>query len=473
MSKIFKLFINENIKTWKKFSTKLSIILIILALIGTLSLVKVIQHFEEKNSITNTVADWKFSAEKEIEYIKEILKDDSISDSDRRSFEINLERYEMAIEYQINIHSSYWRNNLLNEITNLKQQGDTIQNIAKLTEILKNNDFDGYINLQKEDLKKQELPQEEYNDKIMILDLQAKYGIGKNAVDEYWKTSILSKIELFQQSVRTGIDYQTNKLLTVEQKQDYEDKIKINIYRLENNIPPADYAADNNFRILFEVMSSNFVVVVIAITAIIIAGGAIATEVSSGTIKFWALTPNKRWKIMTAKIMSLLFYIIVVTLITSLLTVIFANIFFNTNGNEYLYVQNGNVEKIGNALFIIGYYFAKIIPVVVFAIFALMLSTITRNSSVAISLSLAIYMGNGIAMTIINSLLKKDWIRFIPFNNLNIADKIFPNFENPIAIMTGDIGPITSLGFSLFVLGVCTILMLITTYDSFNNRDII
>ena len=151
----------------------------------------------------------------------------------------------------------------------------------------------------------------------------------------------------------------------------------------------------------------------------------------------------------------------------------FANIFFDTDGNEYLYVKNDNVEKIGNTLFIIGYYFAKILPIVVFAMLALMLSTITRNSSVAISLSLAIYMGNGIAMTIINSLLKKDWIKFIPFNNLNLADKIFPNFENPIAIMTGDIGPITSLGFSLLVLGICTILMLVTTYDSFNNRDII
>ena len=471
MSKICKLFINENIKTWKKFSTKLSIILIIVSLIGTLSLVKIIQKYEEKNSIANTVDDWKLSAEKEIEYIKEILKDDTISDSDRRSFEINLERYEMAIEYQINIHSNYWRNSLLNEITNLKQQG-YISETAKLTEILKNNDFDGYINLQKEELKKQELPQEEYNDKITILDLQAKYGIGKNAVDEYWKTSILSKIELFQQSVRTGIDYQTNKLLTVEQKQDYEDKIKINIYRLENNIPPTDYAADSNFRVLFEVLASNFVVVVIAITVIIIAGGAIATEVSTGTIKFWALTPNKRWKIMTAKIMSLLFYIVVVTLITSLLTVVFANIFFDTDGNEYLYIKNGNVEKIGNTLFTIGYYFAKVLPIVLFAMFALMLSTITRNSSVAISLSLAIYMGNGIAMAIINSLLKKDWIKFIPFNNLNIADKIFPNFENPIAIMTGDIGPTTSLGFSFLVLGVCSILMLVTIYDSFNNRDI-
>jgi len=136
------------------------------------------------------------------------------------------------------------------------------------------------------------------------------------------------------------------------------------------------------------------------------------------------------------------------------------------------YSYHATIKKLIKEGKLIGYYFAKIIPVVVFAILGLMLSTITRNSSVAISLSLAIYMGNAIAMTIINSLLKKDWIKFIPFNNLNIADKIFPNFENTMAIITGDIGPTTSLEFSLLVLGVCTILMLVTTYDSFNNRDI-
>ena len=40
MSKIYKLFVDENIKTWKKFSTKLAIILIVLALLGALSLSK-------------------------------------------------------------------------------------------------------------------------------------------------------------------------------------------------------------------------------------------------------------------------------------------------------------------------------------------------------------------------------------------------------------------------------------------------
>ena len=101
-----------------------------------------------------------------------------------------------------------------------------------------------------------------------------------------------------------------------------------------------------------------------------------------------------------------------------------------------------------------------------------MLSVITRNTSLSLGLSIATYMGNSIAMIIINSYIKKDWIKIIPFNNLNIADKIFPNFKSMLS--TGlENTTTTSLGFSIAVLGVCVILMFVTMYDSFNKRDII
>ena len=53
MNKIFKLFVNENIKTWKKFSTKLILIIIILSLVGVLGLVKVMQKLNESYDSVN------------------------------------------------------------------------------------------------------------------------------------------------------------------------------------------------------------------------------------------------------------------------------------------------------------------------------------------------------------------------------------------------------------------------------------
>lgn len=474
MKKIYKLFINENIKTWKKFSTHLGIVLVLLSLVGVLALTKFMMYMSEQNSIEfEENNNWQMLATEEIEAAKEELTKDNLDEQTKQLLNNRIRIYELNLKYNIPVSAVEWKGQILLGLSNSYEIDE------ELIKFIENDDYLGYIKYQKnekkEQLDKKEITQSEYNDEIVILNLYEKYGISKEMESIYsyeWRELLISDIRIWQESVRRGIDSQTNKVLTPEKKQEYEDKIKIAIYKIENDIHTSEY--EENYRIMFETLAPNFVAAVIAILAIIIAGGAIATEISTGTIKFWALTPNKRWKILTAKILSLLFYIIVITLVIALLTIAFANIFFETSGNEYLYVKDGNVMIISNVTFIIFYYFAKIIPVVVFAIFALMFSVVVRNSSVALSLSIATYMGNGIVMGVLNSYIKKDWVRFIPFNNLNIAEKIFPNFSGLDIVGTAkNFATSTSLGFSFVVLGVCVILMLITAYDSFNNRDIV
>ena len=470
--KIFKLFIDENIKTWKKFSTKLAIILIILALVAGLGLTKVLQHMDENSdSVIQYASTWKEGVEEDINSYKEQLKEPDLLQSEKNDIQNKIKIAEVRLQNNISVYSVNWKNTVLNS---LEENMD-----EKLLNIVLDNNFEGYINYEKESekqkLNQKEITQQEYDDNIQILDLRYKYQIGNVGNEEVIRDSkegYLYKIKNEQKSIRTGIDYQSNRVLTAEQRKEYEDDIKINIYKIENNIVNEDYSTTTNYRMMFESLASSFVITLIAIFAMIVAGGAISSEVSTGTIKFWALTPNKRWKILTAKILSIIFYLVVITLIMSILSIICANIFFDTEGYEYIFVKNGNVEKIGNTLFIIEYYFAKLIPVIIFAIFALMLSVITRNTSLSLGLSIATYMGNSIAMIIINSYIKKDWIKIIPFNNLNIVDKIFPNFKSMLS--TGlENTTTTSLGFSLIVLLVCMILMLVTMYDSFNKRDII
>ena len=285
---------------------------------------------------------------------------------------------------------------------------------------------------------------------------------------------IISEIDMCKYSLRTGINQNTRKVLKVEDKQKLEDLVKIDIYRLEHNKPTIEIVTEDNYRLLYEGLAQGIRIAVLSIVAIIIAGGAISNETSTGTIKFWALTPNRRWKILTAKILSLIFYIIIFTAILSLATILISNIFFDETGQEYVFVENGEVQIIGNTLYIIETYYIKTIPVIIFSMFALMLSTLTRNTSIAVSFSIAMYMGQNIFMTIINGYIKKDWIKFIPFNNMNIVDKIFINNQSQIStVVNSNLLQSTSLTFSLAVLGTCVLLMLVTTYDSFNQKDII
>lgn len=489
MSKIWKLFINENIKTWKKLSTKIMIIVAILAIIGTLGLVKIMQRTSGNVVIADSNDNWKKSIQQEMNYMEEQLKNDELDEATKTSYEQQIETYKMSLEYDVSPWKmNYWKTNLIQEISNLKIQKNNLlseneiksieERISKLTEKLEQNDFDGYIELRKTEQKvlfdNGEISEQEYKDKIEVLDITKKSGIGKESNDPYWKQTLITEIETAQASIRTNIDKETSKVLTVEKKQEYEDLIKIDKYRLENNIAPSTYS--QSYKAIFEILAPMFGVAVIAIIVIVIAGGTISTETSTGSIKFWALTPNKRWKILTAKILSVLFCIIVLTLLISIVTILISNVFFSNTemGEQYIYVENGKIKVIESNLFIIEQYFVKMIPVVVFVLFAIMLSTLTRNSATSISFSLALYLGNGIVMSIINSFIKSEWIKFVPFNNLNIFDKIFPNYTSPINFSMGtSFTTTTSLTFSLAVLGVCAILMLVTTYDSFNKRDII
>ena len=475
--KIIKLFIDENIKIWKKLSTKIMIVAIILSLFAVLALVKFMEKTEENTLISNIEVEYeKEDLEREIQYFESQLENEKLDEESRLNFERNLEVNKLYLEYNIRPYSNSWENELTTYIVEQNMNG---QDVEELLDILKNKDFNKYIEYQKKQLKQQldnaTISEQEYSDNLTILDLKEKYEIGKSYNQEsYWKMTVIEKIKSAQYSLRTGINKETSKLLKVEEKQDLEDSIKLNIYRLEHNIPDSNTGSNSNYRLRFELLAPMFSVAVISIVIIVIAGGTISNEISTGTIKFWALTPNKRWKIMTAKLLSILFYIIILILITSLVSVLIANVFFAQEGETYLYCKNGEVKEIGNTLYTIEFYFVKAIPITLFALFAVMLSTITRNTAVAVSFSVALYIGNGIAMQILNQFITKDWVRFIPFNNLNLTTKIFPNATDMTSMMFGtNFATSTTLGFSLAVIGICAFLMLVTMYDSFNKRDII
>lgn len=475
--KIFKLFISENIKTWKKFSTKVLLVIVLLSIMAVLGITKLMQKLDNNVTYTREVANYnEENLKSQIEYLESELENDSLDEVSKQNIQKQIEQYQLCLDYNVDGYGSTWRNDIVEQIVDAKMIDDT-EKAEKLIKLLKEDNFNEYIEIQrqslKESLKSKSITEQEYNDEILVLDLKEKYEIGKDEQENTWKNYAIIEIETNQKSLRTGINQQTRKVLKAEEKQELEDAIKIDIYRLENNIPTAEQGSDNNYRMRYEMMAPTFVVAVISIIAIIIAGGAISTETSEGTIKFWALTPNKRWKILTAKILSLIFYILIITLISSLLSIVVANVFFNGDGETYLYVQNGQVKEIGNTLYTIEYYMVKTIPVIMFALFALMLSVITRNTAVSVSIGIALYMGNGIFMTIINSFVKKDWVRYIPFNNLNLVDKVFPNAGKLIDTGVSNFATTSSLGFSMTVLGVCAILMLVTMYDSFNKRDII
>ena len=435
-----------------------------------------------------------------LNYLKKSIEDKNSYNADALAqIKAQIEVYELALENDINYEFSnnynYWKRQILDEIMALRTKVMLLENNKYLSKeqkkdkeetqnqaeerinIIKNDDYTGYIELlkreEKDKLDDKEIEQDEYNDNIYLLDLKAKYEIFKNDGMEYTsKQSIYSDIELIKESLRTGLNSNNGKLLKPSQIKEMEDALKIDIYKLENNIAVIESMTDE--RAVYDTVSEQFSMLMVSLLMIIIAGSAISTEISKGTIKFLLFTPNKRWKILFAKVVSTILILLALTVILSLLSVLIGNIFFEKAGSDYIYIKNGNVQKLSYIEYKVLYFLASSIDILVYMFFAFMLSVVTRNTALAVGLSVASYVGSGIVMNLINMYIKADWVKFIPFNNFGIADKIFTSSVSYTTMqMASEAMNNVSVWFSLGVLGVSTLLMIITMFDSFNKRDIV
>lgn len=432
-------------------------------------------------------ADWKSNIQDEISYRKSTIEGNKYDEVTVARMKAELETYELALKYDINYifyYNSYWKIDVLSEIEEAKYNSflglDKQENnkiIEERIELLEKNDYAGYMDLNKKEAKekldRKTISNEEYDDTIYMIDLYIKYEINKEPSESFvnWRKDLCQDIENIKVTLRTGINRTTGKLISISEIEKLQDNLKMAEYRLEKDIPTLDEMSAA--RGMYDAFAPEFSMLMVALLMVIIAGSSISTEVSKGTIKFLLFTPNKRWKVLLSKVLSAILILLVLTIGLSLISTIVGNIFFEEAGTVYVYVQNGQTHSIPNLVYTVLYFLASSIDILVYMIFAFMLSTLTRNTALSVGVSIACYIGSGIVMNILNLYITADWIKYIPFNNLGMADKIFANnISYGTMQMTSELLSKTTVGFSMSVLIVCAILMVVSMFDSFNKRDI-
>lgn len=433
--------------------------------------------------------EWETVTKQRINELKETASESSKYDEATiAEMKAELDTCEIALKYKINniyYYNNYWKLEILDEISVAKNEiylGKDIEKNQKLVDdriaALDKDDYTEYLEQKKSEYKtkldNKEISQEIYEDQIYLLELRKKYDIYKEPTKDIlgWKESTYEDISLIKETLRTGIDKNTGKMLKLDDIKKLEDNIKMAEYRLEKDIPNLD--STSSARGLYDAMAPEFSMLFVALLMVIIAGSSISTEVSKGTIKFLLFTPNKRWKVLLSKILSAVLILIVLTIVLSLLSTIIGNIFFEEAGAGYVYVSNGEVHSLPNIVYMILFFLASSIDILIYMLFAFMFSVLTRNTALAVGVSVGCYVGSGIVMNLINYYISADWVKFIPFNNLGIADQIFTNnISYSTMQMASNALSGNSVGFSLTVLGVCAVLMLVSMFDSFNKRDIV
>ncbi len=237
---------------------------------------------------------------------------------------------------------------------------------------------------------------------------------------------------------------------------DAENKLKIAEYRLENSIP----APPNNP--WSALLTFSGLVEMVMIFAIVIAADMVAGEYTAGTIKLLLIRPHSRTKILFSKYIAVsLFAAVMLALL-----VVFgygANALFYGVGHihttDLFLNQQGQVVGQNVMMQVIKMYGLSIFPVMGYVTLAFAVSTVLRNSALAVGISLFIMItGN----SMIEATAKMEWLKYLPFANSDISLYIFHLPARPEMTM----------GFSILVLLAYIFALTLISWIVFKKRDV-
>lgn len=237
---------------------------------------------------------------------------------------------------------------------------------------------------------------------------------------------------------------------------DAENKLKLAEHRLENDIPTLP---DNPWSAL---LTFSGLVEMVIIFAIVIAADMVAGEYTAGTMKLLLVRPHSRTKILFSKY-------IAVSLFAFVMLALLVACGYGTNALFYgpgdihatdLFLnQQGQIVSQNVMMQVIKMYGLSIFPVLGYVTLAFAVSTVLRNSALAVGISLFIMI---VGNSMIEATAKMEVLKYLPFANSDISLYIFHLPARPEM----------TLGFSISVLLVYIFALSLISWVVFKKRDV-
>lgn len=232
---------------------------------------------------------------------------------------------------------------------------------------------------------------------------------------------------------------------------DAENKLKIAKHRLENDFP---VPSNNPWSAL---LTSSGLIEMVIVFAIILAADAVAGEYTTGTMKLLLIRPHSRTKILFSKY-------IAVSLVAVVMLVLLVACGYAANALLYglgsirttdLFLnRQGQVVEQSVWLQVIKMYGLSIFPVMGYVTLAFAVSTVLRNSALALGISLFLMI---VGNSMIEATARIEWLKYLPFANSDISLYIFQLPARPemtlnfsIAVLIGYIFALTLLSWIVF-----------------------
>ncbi|XRG76968.1 ABC transporter permease [Rossellomorea sp. GAMAL-10_SWC] len=269
--------------------------------------------------------------------------------------------------------------------------------------------------------------------------------------DQNWKQTL---------QVQTAED--KKQLKGISDKNDPERKylertIAINEYRIEHNISP-----DEKTNVWTFMDTASSLIILVSLFTIIVSGNIVASEFNWGTIKLLLIRPFSRRKIIMSKYLTSILFgfamLFILFLVSNLLGLV---LFGSGSGNtSYLAYVDGHVEEQSRLIYSAKLYVMSFIETFMLATMAFMVSTVFRNNTIAIGISiLLLTVGNTVTVILAGFF---DWTKFILFANTNLMQYV--NGTPPVEGMT--------MTFSVIMLVVYFVIFLGLSLVVFSKRDV-
>lgn len=440
MARFFRLVKNEYIKVFKKLSTKIMIVLIIICALGLSGIALFAKHNMESNNYSSYDATGDY--QQTIDWLKDTNGDPN---------EIAMWQYLIDND----IDSDDWRYDVLSAIF-----ADGTGDMSGIKKYLDDNDWRGFCQYRLDNDILTEGEKWEYQYR---LDKDISFDKSNEK-----KNDLIMTVANAKNTIATMGDAKSD---GQNSRAKLEDNIKLALYQLDND--KLDNTA--NQMTLFETsepeqitfwtvfLTSTSLVTVVALLAIVIAGGIVSSEFSQGTVKFLLINPVKRWKILMSK------YFTVITVGYIMLCILFVVMIpitglmhgFDGFSTPYIYVSGGEVKEMPTLLYAAEQYLMKSVEMVVMSTLAFAISSLVRSTALAIGVSV-FTMCIGSTVTQLLSQLGQDWARFLVFANTDLA-----SISKGYSIFAQH-----SLTFAIGVLIAHMVVFLLTAWDGFTKRSV-
>ena len=343
--------------------------------------------------------------------------------------------------------------------------------------IIDENDFAAYIESANEKIRKmsgiseadKDIMTERNNNRL-------KYNITGEYKAHAEAYNCIESIEIYKHMIEKGVAGDGS-LFTPAQTEEYKRSMAVAQYKLETgyfDVNTSTGTYDMNSQTLARTVFSIGTVFILTL-ATVLAGASVSTEMANGSVKMLVVAPVKRRKIFAAKCVALFTVDFAVLILLTVAYMIMAFVLFGADSlMPYVGYGINSAIYISFVPYIILYALVQFVSVIFYSALAMMLSALTRNTAVAIGVSLGVNYIMASILTFVGYIIGTTWMKYIPTVSLdNIVSGVFPGGDMVSDFMTGmEAGVETNIWFSAIYVAVLVFAMIFTARDAFCRRDI-